>query len=127
MSHIASAVGIPLYADTQTEQGTRLKFARICVEIDASKPLTEEIYLKPCSTNTTCPASIIEIKALYLWKPKQCSGCQVLGHTDITCPKQAAFSASQAPGHSQSAGISSGLAGKLQNAPSTLAIWRIAI
>ena len=46
LSHIASAVGVPLFADSMTKQGTRLKFARSCVEVDASKPLVEEFFLK---------------------------------------------------------------------------------
>ena len=61
MSYIGSVVGAPLYADAPTEQGTRLKFARLCIEIDASKPLTEELYIKPSSTE----GNLIKIKAVY--------------------------------------------------------------
>ncbi|KAK0586273.1 hypothetical protein LWI29_003970 [Acer saccharum] len=35
LSHIASAVGKPLYADSLTESMKRISFARVCIEIDA--------------------------------------------------------------------------------------------
>ena len=69
LSHIASAVGVPLFADAQTEQETRLRFARICIEVDASKPLTEEIFLQPNPKATDCAPSLIRIQFLYPWKP----------------------------------------------------------
>ena len=51
-----------MYADAQTAQGTRLKFARICVEIDASKPLTEEFFLKPNPKGSESPPLSLESK-----------------------------------------------------------------
>ena len=99
MSYIGSAVGVPLFVDAPTEQGTRLKFARLCIEIDASKPLTEEIYIKPSSTE----GKLIKIKAVYQWRPKQCMRCGVFGHTDQSCfqneaiiPKQSSKSSDKA-------------------------------
>ena len=41
LSYLASAVGEPLYADSSTELKRRLSFARICVLIDASRPLVK--------------------------------------------------------------------------------------
>ena len=84
LSHIASAVGSPLYADAQTEQCTRLKYARICVEVAAGKPLLEELFLKT-SAKGDCPSCFHKIKVVYQWRPKQCSTCQVFGHSDSAC------------------------------------------
>ncbi|KAK3229980.1 hypothetical protein Dsin_001861 [Dipteronia sinensis] len=45
LSHIASAVGKPLYADSLTESMKRISFARVCIEIDASCDLVDSFYL----------------------------------------------------------------------------------
>ena len=34
------------------------------------------------------PPSLSKIKVSFQWKPKQCSACQVFGHTDHSCPMQ---------------------------------------
>ena len=46
LSHIASAVGRPLYADAATKTCSRIAFARICIEVDASVPLVDEFELE---------------------------------------------------------------------------------
>lgn len=46
LSHLASAVGRPLlYADSMTASRRRISYARICVEIDASKNLIRDLDL----------------------------------------------------------------------------------
>ena len=45
LSRLASAVGVPLYADHATEARKRISYARVCMEIEASKPLVEEFTL----------------------------------------------------------------------------------
>ncbi|KAI8555172.1 hypothetical protein RHMOL_Rhmol05G0154200 [Rhododendron molle] len=45
LSHIASSVGRPLYADHLTEFGRRPSFAKICVEVDCSSPLPDSFDL----------------------------------------------------------------------------------
>ena len=51
LSHIASAVGIPLYADAATEDCFRVSFARICVEVDASVPLLNSFETEVLQTD----------------------------------------------------------------------------
>ena len=46
LSHIASVVGLPLYADAATEACSRISFARICKEFDASIPLVDDFEVK---------------------------------------------------------------------------------
>ncbi|KAG5594739.1 hypothetical protein H5410_035971 [Solanum commersonii] len=43
LSRIASAIGIPMFADECTTKQTRISFARMLVEVDVTKPLPEEI------------------------------------------------------------------------------------
>ena len=45
LSKLASAIGVPLYADHATESRKRISFARVCVEIEATRPLIEEFTL----------------------------------------------------------------------------------
>ncbi|KAI9196587.1 hypothetical protein LWI28_025225 [Acer negundo] len=45
LSHIASAVGKPLYADSLTKSMKRISFARVCIEIDASCDLVDSFDL----------------------------------------------------------------------------------
>ncbi|KAK3229882.1 hypothetical protein Dsin_001763 [Dipteronia sinensis] len=61
LSHIASAVEKPLYADSLTESMKRISYARVCIEIDATFE--------------------------YQWKPKICTECKFFGHSITTCPK----------------------------------------
>ena len=45
LSYLANAVGKPLYADAVTESSRRLQYARVCVVVDAMKPLITEFTL----------------------------------------------------------------------------------
>lgn len=80
LSHIASSVGRPLYADHLTESGRRLSFAKICVEVDCSSPLPDSFDLKYAN------GDVEVIRIQYPWKPQVCSLCQVFGHGDANCP-----------------------------------------
>ncbi|KAI8536320.1 hypothetical protein RHMOL_Rhmol10G0248100 [Rhododendron molle] len=82
LSHIASSVGRPLYADRLTESGRRLNYAKICVEVDCSSQLPESFDLKYANGDM----EVIRIQ--YPWKPQICSVCQVFGHSEGTCPSK---------------------------------------
>jgi len=57
----------------------RLSYARVCVEIDASKTLVKEYDLH-------CPNGLfITISVEYEWIPSKCSNCNVFGHTTALC------------------------------------------
>ena len=88
LSYIASAVGVPLYADSPTEACTRMNFARICVEIDASKQLVHEFRLQVSSRDISTPPRFITVKVIYQWKTRMCSHCSVFGHSNNDCPMQ---------------------------------------
>lgn len=67
LSHIASSVGRPLYANRLTESGRRLNYAKICVGVDCSSPLPESFDLKYANGDM----EVIRIQ--YPWKPQNCS------------------------------------------------------
>ena len=79
LSCVASAIGVPLHADLTTLLRKRLSYARVCVEIDASKTLVKEYDLR-------CPNGLfITISADYEWIPSRCNNCNVFGHTTAIC------------------------------------------
>ncbi|KAL3747143.1 hypothetical protein ACJRO7_015993 [Eucalyptus globulus] len=73
ISHIASAVGRPLYVDPLTEKMKRLSFARVCVEVSAKLEKCEsvEVFLNGES---------FIVPILYEWIPIACLKCHVFGH-----------------------------------------------
>ncbi|XVF83564.1 hypothetical protein PTKIN_Ptkin16aG0499300 [Pterospermum kingtungense] len=46
LSYIASVLGVPLYMDRFTASQQRLAFAKVCVELDASKEIPKEIKVE---------------------------------------------------------------------------------
>lgn len=75
LSYIASAIGKPLHADRMTSSKKRISYARICVEVDASKDF--DLQCGNCSWTTV----FVE----YDWRPSVCSLCKVFGHSTASC------------------------------------------
>ncbi|KAK1278884.1 hypothetical protein QJS04_geneDACA024773 [Acorus gramineus] len=82
LSKIASAIGVPLYRDAATKQGTRVSFARVCVEVEAGTILPDSILVN--SPTGGCQ----EFQVIYDWKPQACSFCHTFGHDDSMCCKK---------------------------------------
>ncbi|KAJ6408657.1 hypothetical protein OIU84_011896 [Salix udensis] len=78
LSHAASMVGKPLSCDEHTHEYTRLDYARVCVEVDATLP-----YVHHFEIDCSLSADPIRIEVEYEWKPKRCEKCKVFGHS---CP-----------------------------------------
>lgn len=85
LSCLASAVGVSLFADAATEGKQRINYARICVELDASKPLVKEFEVDVFNDSLEV-AGTTTIKVFYQWRPQACGHCKVFGHSDDTCP-----------------------------------------
>ncbi|XP_059658623.1 uncharacterized protein LOC132304941 [Cornus florida] len=79
-SYVISAVGRPLFANKLIETKKRLSYARLCVEVDATKPFIEDFLLEAED------GVWIDIKVEFQWKPMVCSSCQCFGHLDSRCP-----------------------------------------
>nr|GEU47494.1 hypothetical protein [Tanacetum cinerariifolium] len=85
-------VGKPLVMDhvtaTMCMNGVcRFRFARVMVEVSASKSLPSEIELvyRNGSKEEICRKTM---KVDYDWKPPMCSECCVFGHNNLKCRKQ---------------------------------------
>ena len=77
LTYLASVVRRPLFADSATLMDKRISYARICVELDASKPVVHEfdVQVKGSASNTS------RVKVAYQWLSPICSQCQVFGHS----------------------------------------------
>jgi hypothetical protein len=79
LSCVTSAIGVALHTDFTTLLHKRLSYARVSVEIDASKTLVKEYDLY-------CPNGLfITISADYERIPSRCNNCNVFGHTTVIC------------------------------------------
>ncbi|GAB2300801.1 hypothetical protein Dimus_038635 [Dionaea muscipula] len=79
---IASSFGKPILMDQVTRSGTRLRFARILVELDASTQIEREVTFElPGGATFT-------VSAEYAFMPPQCCECRVFGHGSSRCPRR---------------------------------------
>ncbi|KAF7153381.1 hypothetical protein RHSIM_Rhsim01G0163800 [Rhododendron simsii] len=62
LSHLATAIGVPLYADDLTENRRCLSYAKICVEVEVGSEL-------PDSVDVECMGELITVGVKYPWKP----------------------------------------------------------
>ncbi|KAB5521998.1 hypothetical protein DKX38_026317 [Salix brachista] len=76
LSMAASMVGRPLASDEATLNGTRVEYARVCIEIEADVPLVH--HFQVASSFSEEP---ITVDVTYEWKPSRCEICQVFGHS----------------------------------------------
>ncbi|KAJ6719967.1 ZINC KNUCKLE CX2CX4HX4C-RELATED [Salix viminalis] len=75
LSLAASMVGKPLASDEATIKCSRLEYARVCIEVDASVPLIN--HFQVVSHLSEDP---ITVDVSYEWKPSRCAKCLVFGH-----------------------------------------------
>ena len=69
-------------------RGARINYARVCVEVDVSKPLLDEFKLDILSKESPSALDdLITIKVTYQWRPPVCSHCDTFGHTLEKCHK----------------------------------------
>ncbi|XP_028057938.1 uncharacterized protein LOC114261824 [Camellia sinensis] len=78
LSRIASKIGVPLFMDHLTSTGTRVSFARVCVEVDVTSELPHQFFLR-------CEDEVVEIKVEYQGLPAKCEHCRVFGHDTKKC------------------------------------------
>jgi hypothetical protein len=84
LSLAASMVGRPLSCDELTYSCTRLEYARLCVEVDATLPFIHSFEIE--SPLSTAP---ITVTVEYEWKPPSCDKCKVFGHSCSKLPPTA--------------------------------------
>ncbi|KAJ6317136.1 hypothetical protein OIU78_020254 [Salix suchowensis] len=76
LSLAASMVGTPIACDEATLQCSRMEYARVCIELDATTPPVHRFQV--ASSLTEEP---ITVEVVYEWKPSRCSKCKVFGHS----------------------------------------------
>ncbi|KAJ6978393.1 hypothetical protein NC653_026708 [Populus alba x Populus x berolinensis] len=78
LSLAVSMAGRPLSCDELTYNCTRLEYARLCVEVDATLPFVHSFEIES-------PLSVepLIVTVDYEWKPSRCEQCNVFGHC---CP-----------------------------------------
>jgi hypothetical protein len=79
LSLAAGMVGRSLSCDESTYTWTRLEYARLCVEVDATLPFVHNFKID-------CPLSSepITITVDYEWKPTHCEKCKVFDHSCLS-------------------------------------------
>ncbi|XP_061362793.1 uncharacterized protein LOC133306481 [Gastrolobium bilobum] len=75
LNHLGTEIGKVLKVDKTTSTGDRARFARVCIEIDLSKPLRGEYILDGCRKR-------VEYEGLFLI----CLKCGRYGHNLDSCP-----------------------------------------
>ena len=74
LSRIASAIGVPLFADECTTKQTRISYARMLVEVNVTKAIPQKIAVVDPNGKTFLQDVVLE------WRPQYCDQCQKLGH-----------------------------------------------
>lgn len=80
LSRIASFIGTPLFMDHLTSSGTRISFARVCVEVSVESVIPESFVVK-------LGDEVVEIRVEYQGIPIKCENCMVFGHDTKNCIK----------------------------------------
>ncbi|XP_051121130.1 protein transport protein sec31-like [Andrographis paniculata] len=75
---VAAGIGTPLKVDTPTATRSRCSHARVCVEIDLTKPLLHAFEID-------VGTGVLEQKVIYERLPSFCSLCRHLGHKAEAC------------------------------------------
>jgi len=81
LSKIASRIGKPITTDRMTLTKERLSFARVMVEVDASKELVSSLEIKLPT------GDIYDQLVVFEDTPKYCKKCKVFGHIESACSK----------------------------------------
>lgn len=79
LSYVVSGLGKPLYPDSVTKKGSRLEFARICVEMGVENNFPDFIDLLLPNGES------VELRVEYSWRPIKCSICSLYGHVKEEC------------------------------------------
>ena len=82
LSKIVSRVGKPISTDKMTRTKERLSFARVMVEVDASKELVTGVDMRLPTGEVYRQVVVFE------YYPKYCKKCKIFGHVEGDCKKE---------------------------------------
>ncbi|KAL0364404.1 UNVERIFIED_CONTAM: hypothetical protein Sangu_0538000 [Sesamum angustifolium] len=80
LGKIGSKLGTPIAMDSHTLKMERVSYARILVEVDASKPLVDQVDFIPNGVMRSQPV-------VYEFIPKFCTKCNRFGHLQALLPR----------------------------------------
>ncbi|KAJ4831938.1 hypothetical protein Tsubulata_046976 [Turnera subulata] len=78
LSYLASALGTPLHADQDCSKLFKGNSAKVCIAIDFSKQLKDELVVDIDGTKVVIDVS-------YPWRPQCCGKCARWGHHELAC------------------------------------------
>ncbi|KAJ4845995.1 hypothetical protein Tsubulata_031180 [Turnera subulata] len=78
LSYLASTLGTPLHTDQDFSNLFKSDIVNVCVQVDFSKPLLNELKLDINGETTL-------IEVVYSWKPSYCESCKGWDHHEIAC------------------------------------------
>lgn len=78
LSRIASHIGVPFFMDHLTSSGTKISFARVCVEVNVDSTLPQSFFVK-------YEDEVVEIRVEYEGIPAKCEHCKAFGHDTKKC------------------------------------------
>ncbi|KAF5203726.1 Rna exonuclease [Thalictrum thalictroides] len=81
LGFLASLIGKPVCLDDATAKKSRLKFARVCIEVDLDCSF-------PKVVKANMRGEVVEIKVEYNWIPSKCTKCSSFGHLTNRCVKK---------------------------------------
>ncbi|KAL4561398.1 hypothetical protein LXL04_033564 [Taraxacum kok-saghyz] len=92
IGRIASRIGIPLDMDTYTKEMCvegkgRCAYARVLIQIAATKPWEEFMEVQTWDLNTKTGVNHL-VHLEYSWVPTRCDKCKIYDHSKSTCPLQ---------------------------------------
>ncbi|XP_020547320.1 uncharacterized protein LOC110011493, partial [Sesamum indicum] len=91
LGKIGSRIGTPIAMDSLTMNMERVSYARILVEVDASKKLTDQVeFVMPNGITRKQPV-------VYEFTPKFCTDCNRFGHLLETCQGLSAIAPTAVP------------------------------
>ncbi|KAJ4841288.1 hypothetical protein Tsubulata_028604 [Turnera subulata] len=79
LSYLSSVLRKPLHADQDCTKIFKSDSANVCVQVDFSKPLLNELKL-----DINGETVIIDVH--YSWKPSHCDFCKGWDHHELACP-----------------------------------------
>ncbi|KAK1312950.1 hypothetical protein QJS10_CPA06g01256 [Acorus calamus] len=82
LSRIGSLIGTLLFMDTTTLKGSRATYARLYIEVEAIKPLSDSVVVE------VSPGTRKSFKVEYDWNPSACQFCHSFGHDEALCGKK---------------------------------------
>ncbi|GFS28741.1 hypothetical protein Acr_00g0003640 [Actinidia rufa] len=89
LSRLGSKIGKPMFADKLTARRERISYARVLVEVDVAKPITQEIHIILPNGDS------VQQEVFYENLPLFCTHCKTISHSTKSCKVLEKFAATR--------------------------------